>query len=419
MYRASIAEKAYNFMQNPPMFRDYLTTIVFLALCIIVSAPILAQDAVPDEPPLIGPLLAINTVQQDAIILYDVGADSYRRLSFGPQAHHVWDFSPDGCRLLFTLADGSEPAQLYTVALNGDDLRPMVTYAEPPYTAWGVWEPDWSPDGTRIAFTMIRESTTRAGDIEREHHIAWVDAIGGTPEFYSVTGREFSPTWSPDGVWLAYVSYDERAAGASVFATAVPTPQPAPGQTPQPLVFVNEADMWVVSADAATKYRLTNFSTGSIAHPRWSPDGELVAFVYSPSGNNDMFWMIANERGALPTQLSSQWSLILDTTWLPDGTNLVGAVRDFRDVAENRLWQIPLVGLADENATPYLPDANINHADYPRFSADGAWLAVRTAYEIALIDLETGNSRLLDPSTLGNSPVVWSPEGFNGEGACR
>lgn len=384
---------------------------VLLALTLSVRA---------QAPPLVGPVLAVNTVERDAILLYDVGDATVRRLSFGPQAHHVWDFTAEGCRVVLTLGEGgAQPGQLVSARLDGRDVRPLVRYDELPPEAWGVWEPDASPDGSRIAFTMIRDQAQANGDTLREHHIAWVPPEGGAPTFYSVTGREFAPRWSPDGSQLAYISYDERPAGADIYSTAVPTLEPAPGQAagPDP-VLLNEADLWQVSADGQTKTRKTAFSTGSVSKPRWSPDGALIAFVYSPSGNNDTFWMIGAQPGARPTQLNFQWGLILALTWLPDSTAILGAARDFRGISENRLWQIPLVGNADETAFQYLSALDLRHADYPRFSAEGRYLALRSHYAVWLVDVTTQQARRVEALPLDNSPPVWSPAGFAGESAC-
>lgn len=368
--------------------------------------------------PLVGPVLALNTVERDALILYDLGSDRYRRLELGTVAHDVWDFSPDGCRLLVTVEDGSTPTRLVTVGLDGGNIQQMVAYEDLPADRWGIWEPDWSADGARIAFTMMR--VQREGEeLVQQHHIAYVTPDDPTPEFYSVTGREFSPVWSPDGNWLAYISYEDRVAGANVFATAIPTAEPPPGQTPPAPTLLTEADAWVVSADGETKYRLTTFDTGSVTQPRWSPDSQLVSFVYSPSPNNDMIWMIANQPESIPTQLVYAWTLHLDHIWLPNATAILASLRGYRETSENRLWQIPLVtGGSDENGQPYLPEISLPHADYPRFSPDGNWLAVRSGYVLHLIDLQTGENIPLSDTVLGNTPAVWSPAAFAGEESC-
>lgn len=382
-------------------------------LCFLESVSLTAQTL------LGGPLIAVDTAQQDRIILYDLSDFSRRELSFGARWHRVWDFSPDGCRVLLTLSEGRNSSRIYSARLDGSDLRPLAQYDELPPASWSAWNPDWSPDGSRIAFTMIRDQAAHpGGSIERQYHIAWIDAQGGVPQFYSASGDEHEPRWSPDGQWLAYIAYDARVAGVDIYSTAVPTPVPAPGQSAPQQPLLREADLWVVSADGQAKYRLTYFDTGSVRAPRWSPDGLLIGFTYSPSPGNDQFWMIANAPGAIATQLSEQWSLILDTTWLPDSSAMISSVRDFQGTRDNRLWRIPLVGLADMDATVYLNDPALGYDDYPRFSADGRWLALRSAYSLGLVDTTDMTWRLIDENTLGNTPPVWSPAGFAGEVNC-
>ena len=386
-------------------------SLLILLLLLITTAPLHAQA----DQALVGPLLAATTAAQDRIILYDIGTGTQRSLSFGTDWHMVWGFSADGCRLIYTLSDQGDMARLYSARLDGSDARDLVQFTDLPADQWSVWEPQPSPDGSRIAFTLNRVANLPDGTPGHTHHIAWIDADGGVPQFYSVSGDEFEPQWSPDGQWLAYISYNLRVSGGDTFSTAAPTPE---GQTMNLSGLLHEADLWVVSADGATKYRLTNFSTGSVHSPRWSPDGDLVSFIYSPSANNDTFWMIGNAPGAIPTQLSYDWALILDTTWLPDSTAILASARDFHGTSDNFLWRVPLVGNADTDAIRYIEDDNLSYADYPRFSADGRYLALRSSYNLTLYDTITQTWLLLDSTLIGNTPPVWSPSGFTGEASC-
>ena len=121
---------------------------------------------------------------------------------------------------------------------------------------------------------------------------------------------------------------------------------------------------------------------------------------------------------AIPTQLSTNLSLVMDMTWFPDSAAMLGALRDFQNTPNNYLWKIPLVGNADTDATRYLPDPNLIYADYPRFSADGRWLALNSSYNLALADVPAGTWTLLDETVIGNTSPVWSPAAFKGEANC-
>lgn len=387
------------------------TLLLVLTACFII--PFI--EAQPSTP-LVGPLVAFVPAEQDRVILYDLGGATQRELQLGEGWLNVWDFSPDGCRILYTLTQPDGLGRAYTADLTGADPRPLVRYDALPDRQWGVWEPQWSPDGSRIAFTLLRDGFQ--GKSDRQYHIGWVSPEGGAPTFYSVTGREHTARWSADGEWLAYVSYDERVAGANPFSTAEPTSEPAAGQPTAAPVLLREADLWVVRADASAKFRLTAFAVGSVSMPRWSPDSERLGFVYSPSPSNDTIWIVARQPNATPTQLTTQWSLLLDLNWLPDGSALLAAARDLRGVRENRLWQIPLISGADENASQFIAADLIAHTDYPRFSADGRYLALRNTYAPTVYDLTQGALVLLDDARPGNTAPVWSPGAFTGEAAC-
>lgn len=395
------------------MNNTFVRALALLMLLALFSANTRAQY----EPPLTGLMLAVESAEQDRMALYDVERDFWRVLTWRehPAAPYgawvrLWGFSPDGCRLLLTMSDGAAPADLYTARVDGGDLTAPIRYDGLPNGSWGVWEPQWSPDGSKIAMTLIRQQTGADGAAVYEYRIGWIDADAShrsaAPRLISVSGDEHTPRWSPDGAQLAYVSYEQRVPGADIFSTAAPTPQGAALPT------IREADIWIVGADNpdATKFRLTNFPIGNVTMPRWSPDGDLIGFVFSPAPNQDYFWMIGAARGAAPTQLSGYPAVALDLTWLPDGSGMVAAARGFAGEAQNRLWKIPLTGAADAPGFLEEDAAAYPNTDYPRYSPDGRWLAFRSAYTLMLMDRETGQARRLDAPggvSLGNTPPVW------------
>lgn len=380
------------------MTHTYRPLLTVFALVWAVSS-VYAQSL---TPPMGSTRLAYT--DSSAIYLHDMTTHITRTIPVGHGTPHVWDFSPDGCRLLFTLTDQDRPSQVFSIKLDASDPRSLVDLADLPDGAWDMWEPDWSPTGDRIAFTLSRP--VEAGI---ESRIAWVPAAGGTPTFYSVAGAEHQPRWSPDGVWLAYISYEQRPAGASLLATAEP-------ETAATAPTLREADIWIVSANGLTKERITRFDVGSATQPRWSPDSTLLSFRYAPTPGEHQFWMIAAVPDAIPTQLNYVWVDILDSVWQPDGLALVAAVRDLQQQPDNRLWQVPLTGSADDASVPYLPTADPPPADFPRFSADGRYLAYRSGYRLHIYDHDTDSTHVI--VTTGNTPPVWSPADIQGETAC-
>ena len=153
------------------------SAVVLLSL--LLTFPFINLSAQLDQP-MTGPIVATTSAHQDRLLLYDVGNDAFRELSFGVGEHHFWDFSPDGCRVLFTVdaGDNNLPS-LFSARLDGSDLQSLVQYDDDFNSAqgnpWGIWEPDWSSTG-QIAFTILRDIPQPDGEIIRHRHIAWISA---------------------------------------------------------------------------------------------------------------------------------------------------------------------------------------------------------------------------------------------------
>lgn len=366
-------------------------------------------SAAQDAAPLTGPLLATTNGAQDSVLIIQPQTGEIRAWSLGAGVHTVWDFSPDGCQMLVTVTGFDGMPRLYITALDGTVIREPVQYSELPREMWGIWEPDWSPDGSKIAFRMMRDGFE--GARERQYHIGWVSPEGGEPAFYSVSGREHTPKWSPDSGWLAYVSYDKRPAGADSRSTAEPDIATATA----PEDYIQEADLWVVSADGTHKTRKTTYVTGSVRAPRWSPDSRYIAYIFSPSGNNDTLWTVENVDNAYDVQVTYNYSLALDLTWTPDG-RLFTSARGMGGQTTHALWSLPVKSGADLEAAQYIAQLPLPYPDYPAFSPDGTQIALRSSYRAALIDANGAVSFFAGAE--GNMPIIWSPAAFSDETAC-
>jgi Tol biopolymer transport system component len=103
--------------------------------------------------------------------------------------HPAW--SRDGNFIAFTAAAGTNHS-IYMIDANGSNLRQITTD-----TGFDVW-PSFSPDGQKIAFVRYNSSAPGYGD-----DIMVVNVNGGLTVRHALPGDQHTPSWSPDGRYIA------------------------------------------------------------------------------------------------------------------------------------------------------------------------------------------------------------------------
>jgi Tol biopolymer transport system component len=112
-------------------------------------------------------------------------------------------FSPDGTKIAFMGHDGSD-YEIYVANLASGAVDQLTD--SPDADGWPVW----SPDGSAIAFTTVRddcaflpvdEDCWRTGEVGEHHDIWLMDADGADPRRVSPEFGHFV-AWSPDGEHL-------------------------------------------------------------------------------------------------------------------------------------------------------------------------------------------------------------------------
>src|SRR5690606_15754191 len=180
---------------------------------------------------------------------------------------------------------------------------------------------------TRIAFVAKRGNLW-------ELQIA--DADGHNPQT-ALRSREaiISPTWSPDGSRLAYVSFE----------------------TGKPVVYVHHV---------ATGQRtpVANFK-GNNSAPAWSPDGSKLAVVLSRDGSSQIY--IINADGSGLRRLTQTATINTEPQFTPDGRYIV--------FSSDRGGSAQIYRMSVDGGDVTRLTFNGSHNVSPRVSPDGTALA--------------------------------------------
>ncbi|WP_237260846.1 Tol-Pal system beta propeller repeat protein TolB [Thiomicrorhabdus immobilis] len=229
--------------------------------------------------------------------------------------------------------------------------------------------------GVRGAFnTQIAYVTLRKVGGKRLYTLEIADADGFNPQPILKSKMPImSPSWSPDGSKLAYVSFES-----------------------------GRSNIIVQSLDG--KYRKVIASYKGInGAPAWSPDGTQMALTLSKDGSADIY--IMNLATQKLRRLTRNWSIETEATWAANG-NSIFFNSDRR--GQPQVFQV-FLDTGEIRRVTYEGKYNAN----PEISPDGRYLAVvngNGGFHIAIQDLYTNEFSVLTNTYLDESPT-FSPNG--------
>ncbi len=133
------------------------------------------------------------------------------------------------------------------------------------------------------------------------------------------------------------------------------------------IVFEYANDLWVVNKDGGAAHKLSS-PAGVELFPKFSPDGQSLAFTGNYDGNPDVYVMPVS--GGVPLRLTEHGESDRLVDWSPDGKTVLFA--SGRESGRNRFNQFYTVA-ATGGPAEKLPLA---YAEFGSYSPDGKELAV-------------------------------------------
>jgi serine/threonine protein kinase/Tol biopolymer transport system component len=209
------------------------------------------------------------------------------------------DWSPDGSKIVFispciSKKEIYEGARLFILDISSNnEILPLPIPVDPS----GDFDPDWSPDGSKIAFSSLRpgnDPTTK----ERLIHIFIYDVNSETiREITNSRWRDRQPSWSNEGNSISFIRK------------------------------IADNEIWILDLVKSEPYQFASKSNVNLYYPAWSLDDQILFFTHQNTASGSLPYFVGkrleeagvNVEFRIPPSGQKSFSPSVDSVLSPDG----------------------------------------------------------------------------------------------------
>lgn len=282
---------------------------------------------------------------------------------------------PDQYVVQFQLFDIKQGTQLTGYSITSQGARLRKTAHQISDLIYQTLTGERGAFDTHIAYVTV--VTDRGG--RKSYNLSIADADGFNEQIiYTSPQPVLSPTWSPDGRQLAYVSYSR-----------------------------GRPELYIQNIQTRIAKRVAAFP-GLNNAPAFSPDGKQLAMALSKDGNAEIY--IMDLTTSRLTRLTRNYAIDTEPAWLPDGS---GIIFTSDRGGSPQLYQIDIDRFG-RKASPRRLTFEGNYNARAAVSPKGTHVAMvhrnPKGFHIAVLDLQNHYLTVLTENPLDESPS-FSPNG--------
>ncbi|NUQ30411.1 MAG: hypothetical protein HOQ35_18100 [Acidobacteriaceae bacterium] len=347
-----------------------------------------------------------------SLFVADADGGNPREIARMSEAPYWPRWSPDGTRIRFSMQHWSKNVGLWEVSADGKNLHTL--FANERWARQACCG-DWSPDGRYYVF-VLDEARRSSLWIARDHPLPWQSR---KPQQLAEGPVDYwrAPLISQDGKQLyalgeeargELLRYEPASKEFRPYLDGLSTDTIAFSRDGQWMAWTAypEGTLWRSRIDGSERMRLTDVG-GLARFPHWSPDGSQIAYITADTDIVGKIFRIS-VNGGRPEALIADTSNQGVPTWSPDGEKLAfGQIVNF-GVGGQHMEQVRILDLKTRSVTTLPGSKGLWTV---RWSPTEDYISAVTTDNKKLMLFDIKRSSWTEIANVGINDCVWSHDG--------